>query len=324
MADEKLTKNQRRDQAREQARLAREEEKKREKRNRLFLQGGVALGVLAVLAVVALIITQSMKPAGPGPENMASGGVVLTQDLEIVPTPALEDGDPRVAPTVDRTEPPLDISVYVDYACVHCSQFEQTNGSVLEHWAGSGDATVQIYPVNILDSGSRYSTRAANLISCLADQSTDGSTLFNTHANLLSNEVWTRASEQGGLSDDELIEQAELGGVEVNDELRQCVKDVRFSGFVNKTTSAITQQTGTGVLGLAEGAQLQGRDGLQSADGPQFLQGTPLVIVNGQEWKSGVSDYSDFEEYLLKLKAELEGANGEDSGASTADESETE
>mgnify|MGYP001394908453 CR=1 FL=1 len=110
----------------------------------------------------------------------------------------------------------------------------------------------------------------------------------------------------------------------LNDELRQCVKDVRFSGFVNKTTSAITQQTGTGVLGLAEGAQLQGRDGLQSADGPQFLQGTPLVIVNGQEWKSGVSDYSDFEEYLLKLKAELEGANGEDSGASTADESETE
>ena len=55
MADEKLTKNQRRDQAREQARLAREEEKKREKRNRLLLQGGIVLGVVAILAVVALV-----------------------------------------------------------------------------------------------------------------------------------------------------------------------------------------------------------------------------------------------------------------------------
>ena len=65
--NEKLTKNQRREQAREQARLAREAEKKREKRNRLFLQGGIALVIIAVLGVVALVLSQSMKPAGPGP-----------------------------------------------------------------------------------------------------------------------------------------------------------------------------------------------------------------------------------------------------------------
>lgn len=324
MTDEKLTKNQRREQAREQARLAREAEKKREKRNRLFLQGGVLLGVLAIIGVVVLILTQTMKPAGPGPQNMASGGVVLTEDLAIVATPALQDDESRVAPIVDRTKPPLDITIYVDYSCSHCSAFEQTNGSVLEHWAGSGDATVQIYPVNILDAGSRYSTRAANLISCVADQSPENGVLFNVHANLLSNSVWTKQSEQGGLSDDELIEQAELAGVTVNDELRRCVKDVSFAGFIDKTTSAVTQQSGTGVLGLAEGAQLQGRDGLQSADGPQFLQGTPLVIVNGQEWRTNVSDYSDFEEYLLKLKAELDGQNGEADEEATEEETETE
>lgn len=328
MAEQKLTKNERRDQAREQARLAREAEKKREKRNRLMWQGGVVLGVVAILAIVAIVITQSMRPAGPGPQNMASGGVVLTKDLAVVPTPALADGETRVAPTVDRTQTPLDVTVYVDYACVHCSQFEQTNGSVLESWVGSGDAKLQIYPVNILDAGTKYSTRAANLVSCVVDQDPENGVVFNLHANLLSDEVWSKASEQGGLTDEELLDQAQLAGVDVNDELRQCVKDVRFSKFIEKTTNAITQQSGTGVLGLAEGAQLKGRDGLQSPDGPQLLQGTPLVIVNGVEWVTGTSDYSDFEEYLLKVKAELEGKNGNGNGSATngdaAKEEETE
>lgn len=92
----RLTKNERRQQAREKARQAREKERAREKRNRLLLQGGIVLGVLAIVVVVGLVIANALKPAGPGPANMASGGVVFEQDLQVQDTPALESGEKRV------------------------------------------------------------------------------------------------------------------------------------------------------------------------------------------------------------------------------------
>src|SRR5690554_4561648 len=101
MTDQKLTKNQRREQAREQARVARETEKKREKRRRLLLQGGVVAGVLVIIAVVALVVTQSMRPAGPGPQNMISGGVTFGADLQVIETPALQEDEERQDRDVD-------------------------------------------------------------------------------------------------------------------------------------------------------------------------------------------------------------------------------
>ena len=157
--NEKLTKNQRREQAREQARLAREAEKKREKRNRLFLQGGIALVIIAVLGVVALVLSQSMKPAGPGPLNMISGGVTFSKDLEVVKTKALQDGETRKAPEQDWTKSPVDITIYVDYMCPACGNFEQQNGTMLEQYVGSGDVNLTVYPINFLDAqsvGAKY------------------------------------------------------------------------------------------------------------------------------------------------------------------------
>jgi len=318
MAEQKLTKNQRREQAREQARLAREAEKKREKRNRLFLQGGVVLGVLAILAVVALILTQSMKPAGPGPENMASGGVTFTKDLKVVPTAGLAEGANRKAPAVDRSKLPLDMTLFVDYMCPACGNFEQTYGTMLEPFVGSGDVNLTVYPINFLDAssmGTEYSTRAANLVSCVVDQQPDAA--FKLHNLLLSEAV---QPEEGttGLTDDQLLEQAKAAGADVNTELKQCVKDKRYADFIDGNTK---QALEVGVLGLADGArlvrasqtQLSGKEesDLQPADQPQRVVSTPTVIVNGQQWYSPRD--GDLQNYLLKIKGEVEGTNSKKS-----------
>lgn len=319
MANEKLTKNERREQAREQARLAREAEKKREQRRRWMLQGGVVLGVLAVLAIVGIVFLQTMKPAGPGPRNMASGGVVLEEGLKVVTGPALESGADRVAPTVDRTQAPLDITVYVDYSCTHCADFEQAYGPLLENWVDNGEATLQVYPVNTLGpQGTSHSTRAGNLVACVVDQNPSAGVVFDLHNRLLSSAVYSKAMQNGGLTQDELIEQAQLAGANINDELKQCVKDVRFASFISQNTKAATE---TGVLGLAEGVQLvdfeaNGQVAYQAADGPQRLRGTPLIIVNGKEWRSNRD--GDLSTYLAKVKAELSG-NGADSADDSAD-----
>lgn len=297
------TKNERRAQARVEAAAAREQEKKREKRNRLFLQGGIAVGVIAVLAIVALVLTQSIKPAGPGPENMASGGATFTKDLKVVTGPALQPGDERVAPEVNRDELPVDVTVYSDYMCPFCGQFEQQYGTMLENYVGAGDVDLTIYPLNFLDNaslGSKYSTRAANLFTCVVDQQPDHAFKLNTA--LLSADVQP-AESTTGLTDEQLIEQAEAAGAEATTELRQCVKDRSFASFISANYKQVSEE---GIQGLAKGAQMLGADGvtLQSADEPQRLVSTPTVIVNGQQWSQ--SRDGDLESYLLKVKGELE------------------
>ncbi len=314
MANERLTKNERREQAREKARLAREEEKKREKRNRLFLQGGVVLGVVVILAIVGLVLAQTLKPAGPGPENMASGAVTFGTDLKVLETPALQPDETREAPDLSWDELPIDVTVYVDYMCPACGAFEQTYGTMLENYIGSGDITLSVFPLNFLDAtsmGAKYSTRAANLFGCVVEQQPDYA--FALHNRLLSANV--QPSEgTSGLTDDQLIEQAELAGATADTELRQCVKDQPFAEFIAANTKSATE---TGLWGIADGARLLDGTGqqLQPEGQPQRLISTPTVIVNGQQW-SAARD-GDLEAYLLKVKAALEG-NGADTAAGDA------
>lgn len=298
----KLTKNERRAQAREQAKAAREQELKRQKRSRLMLQGGIVVGVIAVLAVVALILTQTMKPAGPGPKNMASGGVIFTKDLKVKTTPALQPDEKREAPEVDRKSLPLDVTTYVDYMCPACGAFEQQYGTMLENYVGSGDVNLQVFPINFLDgasSGTKYSTRAANLFSCVVEEQPD--VAFKLHNRLLSKDVQPQEGTSG-LTDDQLLDQAKEAGAELTTELKQCVKSKPFASFIDGNWKQVSE---VGVLGLAKGEKLMGGDGMTpQEDGPQLLVSTPTVIVNGKQWNQNID--GDLESYLLKIKGELE------------------
>lgn len=309
--DARLTKNERRVQAREQARLAREEEKKRAKRNRLFWQGGVVLGVVAILAVVALVVTQSLQPAGPGPANMASGGVVFGKDLKVIEGPRLESGEKRKPFEADRSKLPLDVTVYADYMCPACGSFEQQNGKMLESYIGSGDITLEVYPVNFLDPaslGTKYSTRAANLIGCVVDQQPD--VAFKLHNLLLSAEVQPEENSIG-LTDDQLLEQAKAAGAELTTELKQCVNNKPYAGFITGNYKAVSED---GVQGLAKGARLlapSSNTELQEKGKPQLIVSTPTIIVNGQQWNPARD--GELEAYLLKIKGEIEQESDSDS-----------
>lgn len=316
MVDEttpRLTKNERRAQAREQARLAREAEKKREKRKRLYLQSGIVVGVLAILAVVALIIGQSMKPAGPGPANMLSGGVTFTQDLKVVETAGLADGETRQAPETNRDELPLDVTVYVDYMCPACGTFEQQYGTMFENYVGAGDIDLTVYPLNFLDSaslGTKYSTRAGSAFACVVSEQPD--VAFAYHNLLLSAEV---QPEEGtaGLTNEELYEQAIAAGATESSELESCINDVTYGDFIAANYKAVSE---VGIQGLAKGAQLVNNPTtgeLQDADGPQLLRSTPTVIVNGEQWVSNRDD--DLEAYLLKIKSAVEEGAAADAAA---------
>ena len=77
-------KNERRDAARDKARLLRVEQKKKDFRNKLILQGSLVFVVLAIVATVILVITSSIRPPSPGPLNMLSDGIKIGQSFDAV------------------------------------------------------------------------------------------------------------------------------------------------------------------------------------------------------------------------------------------------
>jgi protein-disulfide isomerase len=179
------TKRERRDAAREKARATREAEARRRRRNRVLTQGGLVVGVLAVIAVIALVVSRSLVPAGPGPLNMASDGLLLSGDGTTVSAATTEalaaDADPVPSPAGTAEKP--SIVVYLDYMCPFCGQFDTANAEQLETWVSQGDVDLEIHPLGFLDSaslGTRYSTRSANAFACVANHQPDAALDVNT------------------------------------------------------------------------------------------------------------------------------------------------
>src|SRR3990170_8031483 len=227
-----LSKNQRREAAREKARILREQQKKKDRRGRFILQGSIILVSLAIIATVTLIIVNSIRPPRPGPLNMLSDGIVIGTNFEAETTSALKAGDEPVASTPDPEM--IAIQIWLDYQCPVCDAFETANSEQLSTLVEQGIATIEIHPVAILDSqslGTRYSTRAANAAACVANFSPNS---FYDFSGLL----FENQPEEGtsGLTDDELVGISEDAGVSRASRVAECITDQNFKNWVADAT----------------------------------------------------------------------------------------
>src|SRR4029453_3461656 len=163
------SRNERREAAREKARILREEQKKRERRNKFLIASGVPGGVALIAALIIPLVVQNTRPEGPGPANMASDGILLTAGddggIVAVETPARAAGATPTPTVPDESGEVANIVMYVDYLCPFCGQFEETNSDSLRTMVESGAATLEMHPIAILtnkSAGTQYSLRAAN------------------------------------------------------------------------------------------------------------------------------------------------------------------
>jgi protein-disulfide isomerase len=288
---ERLTKDQRREAAREAARIAREKQKRRDRRNRILLIGGSTLGLLAIFGVVALVLINANKPEGPGPQNMASDGIVLLggeDGMRAIETDAIEAGGKPTPTDVDDLEVPLLITTYIDYRCPFCNEFEVANGPAIEQLVESGIAAVEVHPISILDrvsAGTKYSTRSANAAACVANYEPDSFLAVN--AALFASQP---PEETTGLTNDEIAAIVEGAGVDSAD-VESCIKDERFTSWVTAATNRA----------LAD-------ESLQDENG-NF--GTPRVLVNGQLYPGAPGDTAAFQAFVGSIYAEVEADGGE-------------
>lgn len=267
--------------AREQARRMQEEQRRREKRNAAFTRWGIVGAVVLVIALVAGIIfmnsARSIPDSGPAPAVAnENGGVELTSATEISEQ-NIGEVDAAAVPEVEITEPattvpgaearpegePAQVIVYADANCVHCAEFEKTNGAQLRTWLEAGDITLEYRLVAYLDnSGTQnYSSRAANTALCVADQSPESYLTFLEHM--------FGAYSGRGVSDDELKTMARDAGADVD----SCVDGNTYRPFVKYADKK------------AREAQ---------------VAGTPNVFVQGQQWDGNADpDFVAFAQNLI-------------------------
>lgn len=193
----------------------------------------VALSAVVVLAAVV----------GIGIAVQANRSPSTTAGSTAVPA-HLTDGGILLGATA-----PVTVTVYEDFQCPVCKNFEETTGPTLDELQKAGKVQVLDKPVAILDRGSKdeYSTRSLNAAACVIDANPAAYPAFKSA-------LFAQQPEEGGsgLTDAQLTSIAEQAGAPG---LSDCITSRRFERWTARTTDQA------------------------SKDG---LTGTPYVLVNGK------------------------------------------
>jgi protein-disulfide isomerase len=279
------SKAERTSEAREKARLIRETQLKKDKRNKLLIGWGIVVAVVAILAVVALVVTTTMRQnapiadQGPTPANgNVNGGITLLANTDVAKLePATVDaasvGEPPQTAPAEVVAPgaeaeagkPVKVVLYIDFICPVCKNFEAQYNEQLTSLRNEGKISVEYRALGFLDSRSstNYSSRAANAAACVVNESPE------KYAEFVDSLFAKQPAEgSAGLSDNDLKKMATDIGAKPID---TCVDDKTYRPFVKFTTK---QAAAIGVTG------------------------TPTVFVDGQQWGKGASAQTPFPDFL--------------------------
>lgn len=260
--------------AREKAAQMRAAQEAAQKRKSLFVKLGVLAAVIVVIALVVTLIVQNnnakIADSGAVPQGgTAAGGIMVTSpdtvaektiekvDIKTLEAPAEapNPATPRDLTVADKGEP-INITMYVDANCVHCADFEATYGDQIEEWLANGDVTVEYRNVGYLDRGSptNFSSRGANALACVADESPAAYMSF-------VKALWGHYPE-GEMKNAELADLAIQNGAA--ESVTSCIEDGKFRPFVQYATTA---------------GQYDG------------VAGTPSIFIQGKEFALGTQDF---------------------------------
>ncbi len=211
--------------AAEQARLAAEQAAARRRERRILVAVVVAFVVLLVGGGIGFQAwrTNRAPTAAPTPLPVASAPATITNAAPIV---------------WGSAEAPVTLSLYEDFHCPHCADFEEQFAGVLTRAQQSGQIRVELYPMAFIDEGS---AAAANGMACAAEAGFGPSYFAGLFANHTL--LW---------SDDQLLELARVSGSEATPAFTTCVTSKAHADWVESINVAAEQRgvTGTPTLFL--------------------------------------------------------------------------
>ncbi|MFI1399167.1 DsbA family protein [Streptomyces sp. NPDC020681] len=224
--------------ARERLQRERESEKAREKRRRVLIVSAAVVGVLALAAVVGVIAANAGKKDGG-----SEAGPLLA--------PAGVQGKDQLAIPVGASDAPSTLTVWEDFRCPVCAQFENLFRETIQELERDGQIKVEYNLATIIDGnmGGTGSLRAANAVACAQDVGK-----FVPYHDVLYQNQPPETDDAFG-DNSTLIELAgKVDGLDTP-AFRSCVEDGKHDAWVEKSNTAFT-----------EGG----------------FRGTPTVLLNGE------------------------------------------
>jgi protein-disulfide isomerase len=130
--------------------------------------------------------------------------------------------------TYGAADAPRMVTVFADFHCPHCAEFDEDYGPVLDAARQAGRIRVEIYPMAFIDAGS---TAAANAFGCAAE----AGFAPGYYAGLFGNPIlrW---------SDDQLLALPAAVGVTSTPAFEACVTGRTHAGWVESITAAAGQR----------------------------------------------------------------------------------
>lgn len=241
--------------AAERAAAVRREHERDERRRRNRL---VAVGI-AVALVLVLGIGYAVQSARD------TTGQVATPPAGVVDRYALPRGD---------ADAPVTVTVYEDFMCPFCRQFESASRPLLASYVDAGDARVEYRVLSFLDrasNGTEYSTRSMSALGVVLD--TAGPEVAGRFHDLLFENQPEEGSD--GLSDDELVDLAVEAGARRAD-VAVPIEQRKFEQWVVNATDAANQDD---------------------------VSSTPTVLVDGESL-----DYTTIDGLVSELEQAVEDA----------------
>jgi protein-disulfide isomerase len=196
--------------ARERARLAAEQAAAR-KRDRRILIAVVAGFVLVVVgAGIGFQAWRTYRSPSAVPSSPVSASPV-----------AIATGQPIA---LGASQAPTTITLYEDFHCPHCADFEEQFGPIIIQAQESGAARVELYPMSFIDEGS---AAAANAMAC-ATEAGFGQAYYR----------WLFANHALQWSDPQLIELAAKIGGSPSEAFQTCVTSKAHADWVSSIDAA--------------------------------------------------------------------------------------
>lgn len=228
----------------ERAAAALAEQRRKEQRRRSLMIGGV-VAVLLLIVIAAVYGIQSQRDtSGQVAKDVPAG---LTDGYGVTDGPA---------------SAPKTVTIYEDFQCPICHEFEQATQVQLRAAVADGKIQLDYRMVAFLDraSSTKYSTRALNAAAVVLDAA--GKDVFlKFHDALYENQP---AEGSAGLSDSELVKLAVQAGATEAD-VRPGIESNKFHQWVVNATDQMSKNNVNGTPTVLVDGKVQGDGSLQSS-----------------------------------------------------------
>lgn len=200
----------------------REQAKARERRRRTLIVSTAVVGVLALAAVVGVIAANS---GGKSSKDKASGPAVA---------PSGATGKDSLAIQVGAEDAPSTLTIWEDFRCPVCAQFENAFRDTIHQMEQSGQIKVEYHLATLIDGnlGGSGSLKAANAAACAQDAGK-----FSAYHDVLYRNQPKEADDAFG-DNSKLIELSKkVDGLDTP-AFRSCVDDGKHDTWVQKSNTA--------------------------------------------------------------------------------------